>query len=649
MSGTDGTYDAAAIEVLAGLEAVRRRPAMYVGSTGPDGLHHLVYEVVENSIDESLAGHCHAIEVVLHADGSCAVTDDGRGIPVDPHPTLGRPACELVLTTLHAGSKFGGGAYAVSGGLHGVGVSCVNALSTWTRLVIDRGGRRYTQDFAEGRVASDVVDAGPSDRTGTRVHFLPDAGIFESSLDAAVLAPRLQELAFLHPGIAVVLDDRRSGERTEWQYETGIAGYVLHLNQGRRVLHDEPIHFEGVEDGVQVEVALQWTSAYTEQLTGYVNSIHTAQGGSHISGLQAALTWAVNRYAEDQHLLARDAGEDITGYDIREGLTGVLSLRMAEPEFEGQTKSLLSSRVTHQVEAVVAKGLLAFLDGHREIALRIVGKALEASRARLAARRASERANYRVIDPKVSEEIYTQQFGIRSETWHDSCTWLTDDTLLGAHAAMADVPEDAVLLDVCCGSGVVGNSFRSKVAKIVGLDLTPEMIAHAKTRLDEVHRGNVYDIPFAPESFDIVCTREVLHLLPKPEKPVAQIFRVLKPGGQFVVGQILPYGEADAAWMYRIFKKKQPLFFNNPMVSDFVAMLEGCGFVDITMSEVHVWESIDLWIDTHETTSLHRHEIRQLYYNAPEEVRRIHPFEVTPDGKIRDQWRWCIFSARKPA
>jgi len=642
------TYDAAAIEVLAGLEAVRRRPAMYVGSTGPDGLHHLVYEVVENSIDESLAGHCSNIQVELHTDGSCAVTDDGRGIPVAVHPTLGRPACELVMTTLHAGSKFGGSAYAVSGGLHGVGVSCVNALSTWTRLDVDRDGRHHHQAFAQGRVLADVADTGPSERTGTRVHFLPDPTIFESTLDAGVLAPRLQELAFLHPGITIVLDDQRSGERSEWRYETGIAGYVLHLNQGRTVLHDEPIHFEGVEDSVQVEVALQWTSAYTEQLTGYVNSIHTAQGGAHISGLQAALTWAVNRYAEDKRLLSRDAGEDITGYDIREGLTAVLSLRMPEPEFEGQTKSLLSSRVTHQVEAVVAKGLLDFLQDHREIALRIVGKALEASRARLAARRASERANYRVIDPKVSEEIYTEQFGIRSKDWHKSCTWLTDQSLLEAHAAMADVPADAVLLDVCCGSGVVGNSFRSKVSRIVGLDLTPEMIAKAKTRLDEVHRGNVYEIPFDANTFDMVCTREVLHLLPKWEKPLGQIHRVLKPGGQFVVGQILPYGDADAAWMYRIFKKKQPLFFNNPTVDDYFAMLDRCGFVDVKMSEVHVWESIDLWIDTHETTSLHRHEIRQLYYNAPEEVRRIHPFEVTPDGKIRDQWRWCIFSARKP-
>ncbi len=648
MSDPTGSYSARQIVVLPGLEAVRRRPAMYVGSTGSEGLHHLVFEVVENSIDESLAGFCTAIEVVLHEDGSCAVSDNGRGIPVDLHPDLGRPACELVLTTLHAGSKFGGEAYEVSGGLHGIGVSCVNALSAWTRLEVHRDGRHHGQHFERGRVVSEVRDLGPSERSGTLLHFLPDPEIFSHDLDPAVLAPRLEELAFLHPGIEILLDDRRGHQTRRWQYETGLAGYVHHLNHGRVALHADPIHFDGVSEGVELEVALQWTTAYTERLTGYVNSIHTAQGGTHIAGLQAALTYAVNRYAEDHHLLSRDAGEDIAGYDIREGLTAVLSLRMSEPEFGGQTKSLLASRVTRQVEVVVVAGLLDFLEGHREIALRIVGKALEASRARLAARRASERASYRIIDPKVSEEVYIEQFGIRSANWHESCSWLTSQPLLEAHAAMADVPEDAVLLDVCCGSGVVGEAFRSKVSKIVGLDLTPEMVAKAETRLDEVHQGNVYDIPFEEGSFDVVCTREVLHLLPRPQRPVAQIFRVLKPGGLFVVGQILPYGEADAAWMYRIFKKKQPLFFNNPLDSDYVAMLEGAGFVDIQMKEVFVWESIDRWIDTHETTSLHRHEIRHLYYEAPDEVRRVHPFEITPDGRIRDRWRWCIFSARKP-
>ena len=642
-------YTSAQIEVLPGLEAVRRRPAMYVGSTGPQGLHHLVFEVVENSIDESLAGHASRIDVVLHADGSCSVEDDGRGIPVDVHPDYGRPAAELVLTTLHAGGKFGQGAYAFSGGLHGVGVSCVNALSASTVLDIWRDGQHHQQRFSRGRVETDLSVLGSTDRTGTRVHFSPDPDIFASTFDAELLGRRLEELAFLHPGVVIRLADERHGTDTTWCYESGIVGFVAHKNTDRTSLHADPIHVAAEHEGVRVEAALQWTTGYNEDLVGFVNSIHTPQGGSHIAGLQAALTHVINAYAEDRKLLDRGAGEDITGYDIREGLTAVLSIRMPEPEFEGQTKSLLSSpEVADKVEAVVSVNLRSFLDAHTEIALRVVGKALEASRARLAARRASERAHYQVVDPKVSEEVYQTQFGIRSKNWHESCTWLTHDQLLDLHGSRYDGPEDGVLLDVCCGSGVVGNSFRGRVGKIVGLDLTPQMIEKAKTRLDEVHQGNVYDIPFPENTFDAVCTREVLHLLPRPERPVAQVYRVLKPGGQFVVGQILPYGEDDAAWMFRIFKKKQPLFFNNPLPEDFVAMLEGAGFVDIEMVETHVWESIDLWIDTHETTSLHRHEIRRLYYDAPEEVRRIHPFEVSPDGKIRDCWRWCVFTARKP-
>jgi len=643
------SYTAAQIEILAGLEAVRRRPAMYVGSTGPQGLHHLVFEVVENSIDESLAGHASHIHVVLHADGGCSVEDDGRGIPVDPVADDGRPACEVVMTTLHAGGKFRQGAYAFSGGLHGVGVSCVNALSSSTTLDIWRDGQHHRQAFARGSVTSEVVVVGPSDRTGTRVHFVPDTAIFGTTFDAALLSRRLEELAFLHPGVSLRLEDQRTGTDTTWCYASGIVGFVAHKNAERVALHREPIHLTDEHEGIVVEAALQWTTSYNEDLSSFVNSIHTPQGGSHAAGLQAALTHVINGYAEERRLLDRGAGEDITGYDIREGLTAVLSIRMPDPEFQGQTKSLLSSpEVADKVERVIAGGLRAFLEAETEVALRVVGKALEASRARLAARRASERAHYQVVDPKVSEEVYQEQFGIRSKNWHDSCTWLTHGDLLDLHGSRYDGPEDGVLLDVCCGSGVVGNSFRGRVGKIVGLDLTPQMIAKARTRLDEVHQGNVYDIPFPDNTFDAVCTREVLHLLPRPERPVGQVFRVLKPGGQFVVGQILPYGEDDAAWMFRIFKKKQPLFFNNPLPEDFFAMLEGAGFVDIQMAETHVWESIDLWIDTHETTSLHRHEIRRLYYDAPEEVRRIHPFEVSPDGKIRDCWRWCVFSARKP-
>jgi DNA gyrase subunit B len=289
------------------------------------------------------------------------------------------------------------------------------------------------------------------------------------------------------------------------------------------------------------------------------------------------------------------------------------------------------------------------MDTHETAATAIVGKALEASRARAAARKASERARYQSIDQVVSKEVYKQQFGIRSKNWHQSAAWITDDGILSTQADMWDGPDDAKVLDVCCGSGVVGNAFRGKVGHITGLDLTPEMIAKAETRLDIVHQGDVYDMPFEDNQFDLVCNREVLHLLPRPDIPVSQIFRVLKSGGTFIVSQLVLYGPEDAPWFFRIVKKKQPLFFNNLMAEDMVKLLEDAGFVDITMKELVCWEDIDVWIDTWETPNLHRHEIRQLYYDAPAEVRRVHPFEIRPDGGILDQWRWVVLRGRKPS
>ncbi|MBM4392967.1 MAG: methyltransferase domain-containing protein, partial [Deltaproteobacteria bacterium] len=261
--------------------------------------------------------------------------------------------------------------------------------------------------------------------------------------------------------------------------------------------------------------------------------------------------------------------------------------------------------------------------------------------------RAGERARYRRVDLRPDREVYRQQFGIRSRNWHDSARWITDSTLLGAHGAACKVPPDTVALDACCGSGVVGASFRGRVARIVGLDLTPQMAALARQRLDEVVLGDVYEIPFPDASFGLVCNREVLHLLPHPERPVAEFFRVLKPGGQLVVGQLVPYGPADAPWMFRVLKKKQPLFFNNFLAEDLRALLEGAGFVDIEATEVRQWEDIDTWIDTWETPGVQRHQIRDLYTNAPAEVRAVHPFEITPAGRILDCWRWVVFSAFK--
>ncbi len=651
--GSDRRYDASSIRVLSGLEAIRMRPAMYIGSTDTEGLHHLVFEVVSNAIDEALAGYCTRIELTLHPDGSCEVEDDGRGIPVERHPGTGRPAAEVVFTELHAGGKFSSSAYAVSGGLHGVGLSCVNALSEWLRLDLRRGGRAWRMASSRGSITEPLTDVGPADGSGTRLRFKPDGDIFSGALSGEVLTRRLRELAFLHPGITVRLRDLRDPGRPAdevFSYDDGILGFVGWLNRSRTALHPEPIHLLHSADGVRVELAMQWTTAYSEDIATYVNSIHTPQGGTHLEGLKLALTRVVHRYAVEHALLNEDLGEAIAGYDVREGLTAVLSVQLADPEFASQTKSQLSTpELLPAVEALVAEGFGAALAADADRAALIVGKAIEASRARLAARRASERAQYVSVNQIASKEVYKKQFGIRSANWHASAAWIANEELLAQHAAMCEVPEDARVLDACCGSGVVGDAFRGRVAHITGLDITPEMAAMARTRLDEVVLGDVYDIPFDDASFDLVCNREVLHLLPRPEKPVGEIFRVLKPGGQLIVGQIIPFSAVDAPWMFRIFKKKQPLLFNMFQEQDFRELLEGAGFENVTMTEHLLWESIDVWIDTHETTSLHRHEIRELFYKAPAEVREVHPFKVHPDGRIDDCWRWCIFSGFKPS
>ncbi len=642
-------YDAGTITVLSGLEAIRHRPAMYVGSTGAEGVHHLVDEVVQNAVDEAMAGACTRILVTLHADGSMSVEDNGRGIPTDPHPDLGRPACEVVLTHLHAGGKFGGAGYHVAGGLHGVGLSCVNALSAWLSLDTWREGSHHRQRFTRGDPDQDVQVVGSEDRTGTRLQFLPDPEIFNGAqLSTRDLARRLQEQAFLHPGLQIQLIEEASKLDQTYAYDTGIVGFVEYLNQGRSPLHPT-LHLQGEADSLQIDVAMQWTGGYAEAVSSYVNSIPTPQGGTHLDGLKHAITLAVNRYANSNRLLNPDADEEIAGYDIREGLTCVLSVKMAQPEFEGQTKTTLTSAgAAPAVESFVSQALSAFMNDHPSVAATIVGKALEASRARAAARRASERARYQLADAGIDKEVYLAQFGIRSRNWHESAIWLTHEELLSSHADLTRMPEDAKVLDVCCGSGVVGAAFKDRVGSVEGLDLTPEMIAMAETRLDKVHRGDVYDLPFEDCSYDMVVNREVLHLLPRPERPVSEIVRVLKPGGQFVVGQLVHYGAVDAPWFFRIVKKKQPLFFNNFTAERFRDLLTGCGFEVVEEREVLQWEDIDLWIDTHETPNLHRHEIRDLYYTAPAEVRAVHPFEVLPNGSIRDCWRWVVFSAVKP-
>jgi len=384
-------YDETQIQVLEGLEAVRRRPSMYVGSTGPRGLHHLVYEVVDNSVDEALAGYCTHIQVVLHKDGSVTVTDNGRGIPVGIHPHTGRPAVEVALTVLHAGGKFGGEGYKVSGGLHGVGVSVVNALSRWMEVEVRREGGLYRQRYERGKPVTAVDRIADADGTGTCVSFLPDAEIFETTeFSADTLVQRLRELAFLNRGLRIDFRDDRTGEERFFQYDGGLLSFVAHLNKNKDLLHEPAIHIEATRNGSHVELAMQWTAGYTELIFSYANTIHTTEGGTHEEGFKRALTRVINDYARRTGSV-KESEPNLAGEDIREGLTAVLSVKLAAPQFEGQTKTKLgNSDVRSVVETVVAEGLGRFLEEHPAVARRVLDKAVTAARAREAARKARE-------------------------------------------------------------------------------------------------------------------------------------------------------------------------------------------------------------------------------------------------------------------
>ena len=649
---TSGAYDASHIQVLTGRDAVRRRPAMYVGSTSAEALNHLVFEAVDNAVDEALAGHCTRIDVVIHPDDSVSVEDDGRGIPVDTHPGTGRPAAEVVLTTLHAGGKFGGGSYHVSGGLHGVGISAVNFLSEWLVLDVWRDGRHHQQRFSRGERTADLADLGPSPRRGTRVQFLPDPTIFDADARPGfeILNRRLRELAYLIPGLELHLTDQREGNAATHRHEGGLASFVRSQNDARVPVHPAPIEIEGEQDGIRVRVALQWTSLYAEDTRSFVNTIATVDGGTHLQGLRSAIAEVVREM--DRQLPAESGASEvkIRAADSREGLTAVISLFLHEPHFMGQTKTRLGDAAAEAaVHAVVTQQLLAALAADSSLARVVVDKARMAARARAAANRARERIQHSHRHQQIDVEAYQTQFGIRSKNWHQSAEWIANDGLLAAHAAMCKVGPEADLLDVCCGSGVVGNAFRGKVRSLTGLDLTPEMVALSSERLDRVVQGTVFDIPFPDASFDIVVNREVMHLFPRPAQMLKEVLRVLKPGGQFIFGQIVPFAAEDAAWMHRIFIKKQPLLHHMFLAEDLITLLGEIGFAGIETTEHLLWESIDVWIDTWETTRLHRHEIRELFYNAPAEVRAVHPFEITSDGEIRDLWRWVIHSCWKPS
>ncbi|MBM4384794.1 MAG: DNA topoisomerase (ATP-hydrolyzing) subunit B [Deltaproteobacteria bacterium] len=397
------SYDASSIEVLEGLEPVRKRPAMYIGTTGPDGLHHLVYEVVDNSIDEALAGFCREIEVTVHDDGSVTVCDDGRGIPVDEHPVEKRPAAEIVLTKLHAGGKFNESTYKVSGGLHGVGVSVVNALSDWLEVEIKRDGKVWAERFERGVPASEFREIGTTDKTGTKVTFHPDPQIFPiTDFSFDTLSQRLRELAFLNAGVRIQIKDERSGKEHDFCFEGGIVSFVEHLSRARQPLHAPPIYVSGdrVVEGhtrkipVSVEIALQYNDSYNEAVFSFANNINTVEGGSHLIGFRTALTRAIARYVALQNKNGKGgADETLSGDDVREGLTAVISVKLPQPEFEGQTKAKLgTSEVRGLVEGLFYERLLEYFEENPSVAKLIVAKVIDAARARAAARKARDLA-----------------------------------------------------------------------------------------------------------------------------------------------------------------------------------------------------------------------------------------------------------------
>jgi DNA gyrase subunit B len=396
-------YDATSIQVLEGLEAVRKRPAMYIGDTGVRGLHHLVYEVVDNSVDEALAGFCTEISVTLEADGSVTVRDNGRGIPVDTHATMKKPALEVVMTTLHAGGKFDSNSYKVSGGLHGVGVSVVNALSEWCEVEVLKDGKLYRQRYERGRPTAPMTSEPASGAqakggSGTTTRFKPDSAIFEDvAFHWDTLAGRLRELAFLNSGLTITLTDAKTSKSTVYVYKGGIVEFVKYLNQNKEVLHGRPVFFAREREAVQAEIAFQYNDGYTESVHAFVNNINTVEGGTHLIGFRSALTRTLTNYAEREGM-TRNAKVGVTGEDVREGLTAVISIKMQNPQFEGQTKTKLgNSEVKGIVESIVGEGLREHFEENPSVARKVVDKMLAAARAREAARKARELARRKSI------------------------------------------------------------------------------------------------------------------------------------------------------------------------------------------------------------------------------------------------------------
>jgi DNA gyrase subunit B len=384
-------YDATTIQVLKGLEAVRRRPSMYIGDTGTRGLHHLVYEVVDNSVDETMAGFCDAIKVTLNKDGSVTVEDNGRGIPVDLHPTQKKPAVEVVMTMLHAGGKFDHRTYKVAGGLHGVGVSVVNALSQWCEVEVARDGKVYYQKYEKGDPVCELKVKGQKKQTGTRTTFKPDPKVFDKTdFSFDILSAKFRELAFLNKGLKISIEDKKTGKSNSFKFKGGLISFIEYLNENKEILHKKPIYFHSARDTTEIEIALQYTGAYAENILSYVNNIHTLEGGTHLIGFKTALTRSINYYAQKNNLV-KNSHVSLLGEDVREGLTAVLSVKLPDPQFEGQTKTKLgNSEVKGIVESVLSENLSDFFEENPPVARKIIDKCVNAAQSREAARKARE-------------------------------------------------------------------------------------------------------------------------------------------------------------------------------------------------------------------------------------------------------------------
>ncbi|MFB0839283.1 DNA topoisomerase (ATP-hydrolyzing) subunit B [Arthrobacter sp. E44] len=509
-AATPREYGASDITVLEGLEAVRKRPGMYIGSTGPRGLHHLVYEVVDNSVDEALAGYCSHIEVVLQADGGVKVVDDGRGIPVDMHPTEHKPTVEVVMTILHAGGKFGGGGYAVSGGLHGVGISVVNALSSRVDTEVRRQGHVWRMSFADGgKPQGSLVKGEETDATGTSQTFYPDPTIFESTeFDFETLRARFQQMAFLNKGLRITLTDEREPASSDadgdldlddlstegevsaehrtvvYQYDEGLLDYVKHLNSGKKVevVHEDVIAFEteDTERKIALEMAMQWTSAYSESVHTYANTINTHEGGTHEEGFRAALTSLINRYAREKGII-KEKDDNLTGDDIREGLTAVISVKLAEPQFEGQTKTKLgNSEVKGFVQRVVTDGLGDWLERNPGPARDVIRKAISAAQARMAARKA--RDNARRKSPLESFGMPGKLSDCSSKDPEKCEVYIVEGDSAGGSAKRGRNPETQAILPL---RGKILNVERARLDKALGNAEVQSMITAFGTGIGE--------------------------------------------------------------------------------------------------------------------------------------------------------------------